>query len=85
MIYKNYGRTGKKVSAVGFGGMQFDTSKSIQENAQLLEYAYSKGINYFDTAPGYCKDKSEDIFGHAFKHIKGKFYVHSKREFSPSL
>ena len=63
MIYKSYGKTGLNVSAVGFGGMRFDLTRSQEDNAGLLRYAADKGINYFDTAPGYCNDKSEDIFG----------------------
>ena len=51
MIYKEYGKTGKKVSAVGFGGMRFDISKSKEENAEPLRYTNAKGVNYFDTAP----------------------------------
>lgn len=78
MLYKEYGKTGKKVSAVGFGGMRFDLSQSIEENAELVRYANSKGINYFDTAPGYCNDKSEEIFGEAFKNMPGEFYVSTK-------
>ena len=78
MIYKEYGKTGKKVSAVGFGGMRFDISKSKEENAELLRYANAKGINYFDTAPHYCKDQSEDIFGIAFKNMPYEFYVSTK-------
>jgi predicted aldo/keto reductase-like oxidoreductase len=78
MLYKEYGKTGKKVSAVGFGGMRFDLSKSIEENANLVRYANSKGINYFDTAPGYCNDQSEAIFGEAFKDMPGQFYVSTK-------
>lgn len=81
MIYCEYGKTGAKVSAVGFGGMRFDESKSNEENAQLLLYAQSKGINYFDTAPVYCSDTSEDIFGIALKQIaedRGDYYVSTK-------
>ncbi len=78
MIYKEYGKTGKKVSAVGFGGMRFDMDKTLEENAELVRYANSKGINYFDTAPGYCQDKSEDIFGIAFKDMPSDFYVSTK-------
>lgn len=78
MQYKTYGKTGKKVSAVGFGGMRFDESKTIKENAELVRYANSKGINYFDTAPGYCGDTSEEIFGEAFKDMPGQFYVSTK-------
>ena len=82
MIYNQYGKTSAQVSTVGFGGMQFDTSKSNSQNAELLLYAHSKGINYFDTAPGYCNDKSEDIFGIALKQMantRDKWYVSTKR------
>ncbi len=81
MIYKEYGKAGIKVSAVGFGGMRFDMKKSNEENAELLLYAKDKGINYFDTAPGYCEDKSEDIFGIAIEQIsdvRDEFYVSTK-------
>ena len=81
MIYKDYGKTGKKVSAVGFGGMRFDETKSNEENAKLLLYAFDKGINYLDTAPGYCSDRSEDIFGigiDLMKERRDKFYVSTK-------
>lgn len=79
MIFKPYGQSGMKVSAVGFGGMRFDTSRDMEENADLLHYAFSRGVNYFDTAPGYCENKSARIFGHAFKHMKGVYYVSTKR------
>jgi len=81
MIYNQYGKTGIKVSAVGFGGMRFDTSRSNAENAELLLYAREKGINYFDTAPDYCLDKSMDIFGIALKQMaktRSQWYVSTK-------
>lgn len=81
MIYKEYGKTGIKVSAVGFGGMRFDETKSNEENAELLHYAREKGINYFDTAPMYCSDTSEDIFGIAIEQmsdVRDEFYVSTK-------
>ena len=81
MIYKTYGKTGLSVSAIGFGGMRFDLSRSDEDNAALLQYAFDRGINYFDTAPDYCKDHSEDIFGLALSKMKlqrEKFYVSTK-------
>ncbi|MCL5270211.1 MAG: aldo/keto reductase [bacterium] len=78
MQYKEYGKTGKRVSCIGFGAMRFDTSKSLAENAELVRYACSMGINYFDTAPGYCADQSEPIFGEAFKSMPGEFHVSTK-------
>lgn len=82
MKYIIYPGTNKKVSVVGFGGLRFDLSKSDEENAKMLIYAYDQGINYFDTAPGYCDDRSENIFGIAFRQLikqgKTNFYVSTK-------
>ncbi|ONI39165.1 aldo/keto reductase [Candidatus Epulonipiscium fishelsonii] len=78
MIYKPYGKTGKQVSALGFGGMRFDTKRSIEENALIVRYANEMGVNYFDTAPFYCNDTSEDIMGEAFKNMPNPFYVSTK-------
>jgi len=80
MKYNKYGKTEANVSKVGFGGMRFDTKLSIEKNAELLFHAADKGINYFDTAPGYCSDQSEDIFGVALKQMRREsFYVSTKR------
>ncbi len=79
MWYKPYGKTGKEVSAVSFGGMRFADPKDIDGSAAVVLHAYRKGINYFDTAPGYCDDKSEDILGAAFRQMKpGTFYASTK-------
>jgi uncharacterized protein len=81
MIYRAYGKTGKEVSALGFGGMRFDTKVSRRQNADLLPYALDHGINFFDTAPDYCSDQSEDIFGLAFAGMRSQrdqFYVCTK-------
>ncbi len=81
MIYKEYGKTGKKVSALGFGGMRFKKDEYEMDPeicAEIVRYANSKGINYFDTAPGYCDDMSEKIYGLAFKNMPSDFYVSTK-------
>lgn len=79
MWYKPYGRTGKEISAVSFGGMRFDNPEDIDTNAEIVLYAHGKGINYFDTAPYYCKDKSEDIMGAALRQLpRESFHVSTK-------
>ncbi|QHI69024.1 aldo/keto reductase [Tichowtungia aerotolerans] len=79
MIYRTYGKTGKEVSAIGFGGMRFPQPENIEKNAELVLYAHSKGITYFDTAPGYCDDRSEEIMGAAFRQMApGSFVVSTK-------
>ncbi len=91
MIVKPFGKTGLNVSAVGFGGMRFDTKQSNAENAALVRYAVDNGINWLDTAPQYCNDRSEDIFGLAMQELgsrredvvlctKGQPYVYDTAE-----
>lgn len=81
MLYKEYGKTGKKVSVIGFGGMRFkkeDYSQSLEKCAEIAVRANELGVNYFDTAPFYCDDKSEEIMGLAFKNMPNPFYVSTK-------
>ncbi|MBC7765312.1 MAG: aldo/keto reductase [Hyphomonadaceae bacterium] len=81
MIYKEYGKTGKKISAISFGGMRFhkeDYLHSLENAVKVVHRASELGINYFDTAPGYCEDYSEKIFGEAFKSMPNPFYVSTK-------
>ena len=61
MWTKPYGNTGKNISAIGFGGMRFSEPENIDKMAEIVRHAYQRGVTYFDTAPGYCKDKSELI------------------------
>lgn len=83
MIYRQYGKTEDFVSAIGFGGMRFDEQMSPEDAASMVKFAYDSGINYFDTAPMYCRDMSEKYYGMAFKEMKKTrdskpFYVSTK-------
>ncbi len=79
MLYRPFGKTGKNISIISFGGMRFSEPENLDKSADCLLYAQEKGINYFDTAPIYCEDRSEDIFGHAFRQLpRESFYVSSK-------
>jgi len=83
MLYRPFGNTGKKVSIVGMGGMRFrkqdyaggDYTRAVE----VVHRAHQLGVNYFDTAPGYCDDTSEKIYGAAFKTMKrDTFHVSTK-------
>ncbi|MBA4388289.1 MAG: aldo/keto reductase [Verrucomicrobia bacterium] len=81
MIHRVYGATGTEMSVIGFGGMRFLDQANVEQCAALVKYAYDKGINYFDTAPGY--GKSEELFGVALKEMlkersRRPFYVSTK-------
>ena len=54
LSYKTLGRTGLKVTSVGFGCM-------ITSDASVIERAADLGINYFDTARGYQHGNNERL------------------------
>jgi len=86
LYYKEYGNTGIKVSAVGLGTMRYDDEDikagRLEKCAEIPLYAYEKGINYWDTAPFYCDDKSEEVTGIALSQVdRSKVYVTSKVNF----
>ncbi|MDR2403297.1 MAG: aldo/keto reductase [Spirochaetaceae bacterium] len=85
MRYVEFGKTGIQVSRLGFGCMRlpayekdgktvFDEEKGIA----LIRRAYELGVNYFDTAPGYCDTLSEIITGKAVKGFREKIYLSTK-------
>lgn len=77
MEYRTFGKTGKKVSILGFGGMRFSRDEDLGAAAMLR--AYELGINFFDTAPFYCRDRSLDIFGQALPRMdRSSILVSSK-------
>jgi len=82
MIYRTYGRTGKKVSLLGMGGARFTHNASdgtvFSKNVDLVLKAVEAGVNYFDTAPTYAAGTSEKIFGAAFSQIHDNIYVSTK-------
>ena len=79
------GRTGRRVSRIGFGaGTPFwQLLPSETQAERLLEYAFQKSITYFDTAYSYGKDNSsEKRIGKYLtpKHRKKVFLVTKSRE-----
>ncbi len=56
--YRTLGRTGMKVSIVGWGGVQ------VFEPA-LLQAGFDRGINYIDTGRIYRNGRSEKVLGGA--------------------
>ncbi len=65
------GRTGLKVSEIGFGGYAVT-------NPDVIAYALDKGINYFDTAHCYQDGLSESTIGKGLKGKRDKAVVTTK-------
>lgn len=76
-----FGKTGKNVTWLGMGGMRFEKEIPEKECIASIRYANELGINYFDTAPIYNEDRSEDIYGKAFSKMpRDQFLVATKGE-----
>ena len=60
--YKTLGRTGWRVSDIGFG------TGPLREST-LVRAAFDKGINYFDTAESYGNGAAERAIGEALPHV----------------
>ncbi len=66
MEYRYFGKSGLKVSVLGFGNMAND-DKSKEENIEIIKSAFDLGINYFDTAEFYNDGKAEECLGISLK------------------
>lgn len=70
--YRTLGRTGFKVSDIGFG------SGELADPA-LLEAVLDSGVNYIDTAEGYRRGGSERIIGRVMKNRdRKKVFISTK-------
>jgi len=79
MLYRNFGKTGKKVSILGFGCMRLPILEGNPERineplaTEMLHHAIDQGVNYVDTAyPYHGLDatqggQSEILLGNALK------------------
>lgn len=75
MKYLNLGKTGIKVSEVGFGGIPI-IRLSSDEAVKVLLHAYAQGITFYDTANMY-RD-SEAKIGRALSPVRDKIVIATK-------
>lgn len=88
MIYRELGRTGLKVSQLGFGAMrlpmvgQGDDARVDRELAiPMIHRAFDGGVNYIDTATMYCNSDSQRAVGEALKGWRDKVVVSTKNPY----
>ena len=67
MEYRNFGRTGMKVSALCLGCMNFGRGATPEDSYAIIDRALDAGINFLDTANVYGRGRSETITGEALK------------------
>ena len=72
MNYRTLGKTGLKVSEIGFGGEWLERHPE-EESVELIKYAGKKGINIIDC--WMADPKSRDIIGMAMEGNRGNWIV----------
>jgi len=75
MEYITLGKTGLRVSKMGFGGIPIQRV-TAEEAKALLEAVEAAGVNYIDTARGYTV--SEELIGQAIEGRRDKFVLATK-------
>lgn len=73
MNYRKFGRTGWKVSEIGYGmwGMGSWSNSEDQESLKSLQAAVDGGCNFFDTAFAYGEGRSEALLGEIIRSNEG--------------
>jgi aryl-alcohol dehydrogenase-like predicted oxidoreductase len=83
MKYRTLGKSGIKVSEIGFGawtialdwwGKRIDDDEAIR----MLKRAYDLGINFYETADIYGKGKSEKLIAQVFKDMRNEVIYSTK-------
>ena len=75
MEYVTLGKTGLRVSRVGFGGIPIQRVDAAAAR-ELLDAVRAAGINYIDTARGYTV--SEELIGQAIEGYRKDFVLATK-------
>lgn len=75
MEYRILGKTGLKISRLGFGGIPIQRIDAEGTKA-LVQKLLETGVNYIDTARGYTV--SEEYLGYALEGIRDKFVLATK-------
>ncbi len=85
MKYRDFGKLGYRISALGFGAMRLPMKgDEVEEEAALpvLHRAFELGVNYVDTAYMYCNGKSEIVVGKALKGWRDRLWLSTKNPLS---
>jgi aryl-alcohol dehydrogenase-like predicted oxidoreductase len=72
MLYRSLGKTGLRVSEIGFGCASYWGKKVFDESAamRLIEVAIDHGVTFFDTGASYSGGNAEPRLGKALSGLK---------------
>ena len=85
MQYREFGKSGVKISALGFGCMRFPMDEidgkwivNQEQAEEMVKRAFELGVNYYDTALFYLREQGEIALGKALKGFRDKVIVATK-------
>src|SRR3989338_1019074 len=82
MQYREFGRTGIKISEIGFGtwgmGGTWWGGTMDKSAEEALSLSLDLGVNFFDTAYVYGDGHSEQLIGEAVRKCRDKIYIATK-------
>jgi voltage-dependent potassium channel beta subunit len=82
--YRNLGRWGVKVSAVGLGSW-LTYGGGVEEDAAraCVQRAYDRGVTFFDTANVYARGRAEEVVGRAIRAFPRQSIVLATKVYFP--
>lgn len=78
MNYRQLGKAGVRVSAIGLGTNQFGTQVDDAAVGEIIAAAQELGVNFIDTADAYGGGRSEESLGKALQGRWDQFVVATK-------
>lgn len=78
MEYRQLGKSGLKVSAIGLGGNTFGNGADEAATARIVNRALDIGVNFIDTADVYTRGTSEELVGKAVKGRRHEAIIATK-------
>ena len=78
MEYRQLGKSGLQVSAIGLGGNTFGRYADEAGTAAIVHRALELGVNFIDTADTYGRGVSEELVGKAMKDRRRQAIIATK-------
>src|SRR5215212_3110096 len=82
MKLRPFGNTGMNVSEIGLGAWQLANPdwgvNDKSEALRIIQASLEAGCNFFDTAPGYGRGRSEELLGEGLKPVRKNIIICTK-------
>ncbi len=96
MRYRTLGRTGLKVSEIGFGATPGVAANYVHawdprapgSEAQIIDtlrYAVERGVNLFDTSQCYGDGHAEELYGRGLEPLRDRVLIATKTDWRPGI